>query len=408
MGAWVGADVDDGARRLIGWWTRIWCNSAISSASSKGWLTVFGDIRYSEAVARRSFKLHPHLVDRDFPAEAQAPKLPTSLPQKVLRHCDNETTTTRATSQPTSMPIGPSLPPHLAKRTRDDDDERSASPDSGDKRRRVMGPAPPPAAIGPSMPPQSRSRSSSVDSDVGPAPPPASKPARILGPAPPPAPLDERPPNPPSDDSDSSDDDFGPAPPPAGGSSYTYDDEDASRPAASAFDTDPQYSEQNKKVQRDSWMTMPPTQDDLAARMDPSKQRARKFNTGKSAGGGGGGMSAVWTETPEQKLKRLQDEAMGIAAHSNSDPSKKESRRNKAEEKNARRLKEQIDASRGKSLVEQHQDKGGKEQEDDPSKRVFDYEKDMALGTKVSHKQKREMLNKAKGFGDRFASGSYL
>lgn len=153
---------------------------------------------------------------------------------------------------------------------------------------------------------------------------------------------------------------------------------------------------------------MPPTQDDLAARMDPSKQRARKFNSGKGAGGGGGGMSAVWTETPEQKLKRLQDEAMGIAARSNSDTSKKESRRNKAEEDKARRLKEQIDASRGKSLVEQHQDKGGKEEEDDPSKRVFNYEKDMALGTQVSHKQKREMLNKAKGFGDRFASGSYL
>ena len=152
---------------------------------------------------------------------------------------------------------------------------------------------------------------------------------------------------------------------------------------------------------------MPPTQDDLA-RMDPTKMRARKFNTGKSAGGSGGGMSTIWTETPEQKLKRLQDEAMGIAAHSNSDTSKKESRRSKAEEEKARRLREQIDASRGKSLVEQHQAKSDKEKEDDPSARVFNYEKDMALGGKVSHKQKREMLNKAKGFGDRFSSGSYL
>lgn len=313
------------------------------------------------------------------------------------------------------MPIGPSLPPHLAKRARDaDDDDRSTSPESGEKRRRVLESAPrpaqppPPRTIGPSLPPQSRSRSSSEDSDVGPAPPPPSKPARVLGPAPPPAPLDERPPNPPSDDSDSSDDDFGPAPPPAG-ASYTLNEAKPSQFAKSAFDTDPQYSEENKKVQRDSWMTMPPTQDDLAARMDPTKMRARKFNTGKSAGasGGAGGMD-IWTETPEQKLKRLQDEAMGISAHSNSSTSKKESRRNREEEEKARRMREKIDASRGKSLVEAHEAKTGKEKEDDPSKRAFDYEKDMSLGGKVSHKQKREMLNKAKGFGDRFSSGSFL
>ncbi|KAF1969825.1 hypothetical protein BU23DRAFT_230686 [Bimuria novae-zelandiae CBS 107.79] len=307
------------------------------------------------------------------------------------------------------MPIGPSLPPHLAKRARDDDENGSTNPDLREKQRRVLGPAPPPPGIAPPLPPQARSRSNSVDSDLGPAPPPASKPARVLGPAPLPAPLDERPPNPLSDDSDSSDDDFGPAPPPAGGSHNVYDEEDKPRPTASAFDTDPQYNEESKQVQRDSWMTMPPTQDDLA-RMDPTKIRARKFNTGKSAGsaGGGGGMG-IWTETPEQKLKRLQDEAMGITAPSNSLSSKRESRNiYRKEEEKARKLREQIDASRGKSLVEQHQAKGAKEKEDDPSQRVFDYEKDMALGTKVSHKQKREMLDKAKGFGDRFSSGNYL
>jgi hypothetical protein len=162
-------------------------------------------------------------------------------------------------------------------------------------------------------------------------------------------------------------------------------------------------------VQRDSWMTMPPTQDDLAARMDPTKMRARKFNTGKSTANSGGaaGMN-IWTETPEQKLKRLQDEAMGISAHSNSSTSTKESRPNREDDERARRLREKIDGSRGKSLVEAHQAKAGKEKEDDPSKRTFDYEKDMSLGGKVSHKQKREMLDKAKGFSDRFSSGSFL
>lgn len=295
--------------------------------------------------------------------------------------------------------IGPTLPPHLAKRTRDDeDDDRQSSPESSDKRRRVAGPAPPP---------DSRSRSSSVDSDIGPAPPPSSKPARVVGPAPPPAPLDERPNDAPKDDddnSDSSDDDFGPAPPPPGGAQSGFD----LGSAKSAFDTEPQFAEAPKPAQRDEWMTMPPTQDDLAARMDPTKMRARKFNTGKSAGSTGG-MSSAWTETPEQKLKRLQDEALGITAPTNAAPTTSESRRNKEEEQRARKMREKIDATRGKSLVEQHQEKGiGKEKEDDPSKRAFDYEKDMAVGGMTTHKQRREMLNKSKGFSDRFSSGSYL
>jgi hypothetical protein len=226
-----------------------------------------------------------------------------------------------------------------------------------------------------------------------------------MGPAAPPAPLDERPSNPPSDDSDSSDDDFGPAPPPAG-ATYTAETYADHVPAQSAFDVDPQFAEAPKKTQRDDWMTMPPTQDDLAARLDPSKQRARKFNTGKSAGSAGG-MSSAWTETPEQKLKRLQNEAMGITTASSNATAASASGRSKEEEQRARKMREKIDASRGKSLVDQHQDKK-KIEEDDPSKRVFDYEKDMAVQGNLNHKQKREMLSKSKGFGDRFSSGSFL
>ncbi|KAF1912635.1 hypothetical protein BDU57DRAFT_559823 [Ampelomyces quisqualis] len=272
--------------------------------------------------------------------------------------------------------IGPTLPPHLAKRSRDDDADRASSPDSSDKRRRIGGPAPPPA----------------------------------VGPAPPPAPLDQRPPHPADgdSDSDSSDDDFGPAPPPAGASSPGYDHH---APAArSAFDTEPQVDEQPKKARRDDWMTMPPTQDDLAARMDPTKMRARKFNTGKSSSGGRGGMGSAWTETPEQKLKRLQDEAMGISAPSSAPAaSTHDSNKSKEEEQRARKMREKIDAARGKSLVEQHSAKGtGKEKEDDPSKRAFDYEKDMAVIGTANNKQRRDMVTKSKGFGDRFSRGNFL
>lgn len=208
-----------------------------------------------------------------------------------------------------------------------------------------------------------------------------------------------------AEDSDSSDDEFGPAPPPAGADIGSYDDD---RPVKSAFDTDAGFAEAPKRIQRDDWMTMPPTQDDLAARLDPTKQRARKFNTGKSAGGGGG-MSSAWTETPEQKLKRLQDEAMGISAPSSTTAPTQASRKSKDEERHARKMRDKIDAARGKSLVEQHSEKGtGKDKEDDPSKRAFDYEKDMAVVGTANHKQRRELLSKSKGFGDRFSSGSFL
>jgi hypothetical protein len=357
-----------------------------------------------------SFKAQ--FVDRGRRLSGSGPKL--LLPST---HCGRPLRRNISTSPPTppnlAMPsVGPTLPPHLAKRSRDEDEERASSPDSSDKRRRVAGPAPPPSAasprrtVGPSLPPNLASHSSSEDSDTGPAPPPASKARRVVGPAPPPAPLNERPPNPPQDDSDtSSDDDFGPAPPPAGANSGYNNN---TGPPKSAFDVDPHFVEEPKKAQRDDWMTMPPTQDDLAARMDPTKMRARKFNTGKSSSGGGG-MSSAWTETPEEKLKRLQDEAMGISAPATNSAPTQDSKKSKEEERRARKMREKIDAARGKSLVEQHADKGtGKEKEDDPSKRAFDYEKDMAVIGTANHKQRRELLSKSKGFSDRFASGSFL
>jgi hypothetical protein len=87
-------------------------------------------------------------------------------------------------------------------------------------------------------------------------------------------------------------------------------------------------------------MMMPPTQDGLAARMDPSKFRARKFNTGRAGGAppAVGEDNTLWTETPEQKRKRLQNEVLGVAAPATAGPAKKASR--KEDEETARRIKE--------------------------------------------------------------------
>jgi hypothetical protein len=128
----------------------------------------------------------------------------------------------------------------------------------------------------------------------------------------PPAPLEERPvepAQPQADDSSDDDDDFGPALPPTGAELLEADS------IARSQAQEEQTSKEQEKPKRDDWMTMPPEQDGLASRMDPSKLRARGFNTGKGAKAPAekGGDSSAWHETPEQKRKRLEDEMMGIS-----------------------------------------------------------------------------------------------
>ena len=79
-------------------------------------------------------------------------------------------------------------------------------------------------------------------------------------------------------------------------------------------ETGPQVS---SKSQRDEWMIVPPSNGDWSARVDPTKLKARKFNTGKGANtesqdatAGGGNK---WTETPTEKRARLEREVMGIS-----------------------------------------------------------------------------------------------
>lgn len=233
----------------------------------------------------------------------------------------------------------------------------------------------------------------------------------------PPAPLDERPSHPANavEESDSDDDDgFGPAPAPEGGKEDVDDPE--GRGAGQALQREPT---PEKKPQRDAWMTMAPQQDDLAARMDPTRRRPTGFNTGKGAtgraAGGGGGDAAAWHETAEQKQKRLADEVMGISHDASpatsigpQHPSPAAKAGDRGAGKDAAAAKKVNDA-RGPSLMEQHKVGKGKEAEDDdPSKRSFDREKDMGAAMKIGQRQREEMVKKAGGFGGKFQGGSYL
>jgi hypothetical protein len=103
-----------------------------------------------------------------------------------------------------------------------------------------------------------------------------------------------------SDSDSDSDDGFGPAPPPPSGA------------APMPVPETPEVVEA-KESQRDQWMTEPPSQSDWATKIDPTQLRNRKFNSGKSATAPKK-MDASWVETPEERMKRLQDAVMGVGS----------------------------------------------------------------------------------------------
>jgi hypothetical protein len=73
----------------------------------------------------------------------------------------------------------------------------------------------------------------------------------------------------------------------------------------------------SSKSQRDEWMIVPPSNGDWTTRVDPTKLKARKFNTGKGANAelqsATMGGENKWTETPAEKRARLEREMMGIS-----------------------------------------------------------------------------------------------
>jgi hypothetical protein len=138
-----------------------------------------------------------------------------------------------------------------------------------------------------------------------------SKQRKVIGPSlPPPREADAANSETSNDDDDDDDDDFGPSLPPSGSVKGPV----PPVPTVSTASSIPKPVE--RESQRDQWMLQPPSHSDWSSKVDPTQLRNRKFNTGKSATAPKN-MDSSWVETPEERMRRLQDTVMGVAASTN-------------------------------------------------------------------------------------------
>ncbi|KAL4887913.1 hypothetical protein BDV59DRAFT_189748 [Aspergillus ambiguus] len=237
-----------------------------------------------------------------------------------------------------------------------------------------------------------------------------SKRRKVIGPS---LPSQDESPASESESESSDDDDFGPSlPPPDGGPPGGHETTVREResPAATERASLEQARPTEVKAQRDDWMLQPPGAADWAQRVDPTKLKNRKFQTGRSATSLPEGADSSWTETPEQKMRRLQDQVMGVASHSPSEGKRhqtaasSQAMQDKVKLYKEAKAAEEVHATKSKRP---RLENSGKD-EDDPSSRAFDKEKDMSLSSTMSNAQRRELINKAADFGSRFTSGKFL
>lgn len=346
--------------------------------------------------------------------------------------------------------IGPQLPSHMQKRKRPADEEGEKTsqikkhqygpqlPDSnsnsdsdfGLANNPTIGPSNP--VLGPVAPPANPAQSDPLPS----APPPR----RVAGPALPssadnvsddPEPFQEKKNISPSllppsstlidqdfkaDSASDSDSDYGPSLP----TSASY----ARRAAQHYASVAPVHDAlENAGPKRDEWMLVPPSESSASRReVDPTRIRARKFASGPRANTTVSDpqkvSNSLWTETVAEKAKRIADEVLGRGpdpdALSNRRTQPNSGMKSRTSEAEDARVRANIAAARGPSLMESHRQSNAKkimeeEEKDDPSKRAFDREKDMAIGGRGAGAwNQKEVLKQAKNFGGRFGNGSFL
>ncbi|KAG4302249.1 hypothetical protein PCANB_001491 [Pneumocystis canis] len=159
----------------------------------------------------------------------------------------------------------------------------------------------------------------------------------------------------------------------------------------------------NKEKKRDDWMIVPPSLSDLNSR-STFNLKTRMFNTGKSTQLNDFSVQDInfWTESYEERQKRMIQEEMGIRMPSHGC--------NNLKEKNDLELnseKEKKNTGRKcLSLYEMHL-RTNRESIDDPSKRMFDREKDVLGENCMNFAKRQKIMNFSKDMS-RFSSGTYL
>ncbi|KAK9321201.1 hypothetical protein V1517DRAFT_327045 [Lipomyces orientalis] len=167
---------------------------------------------------------------------------------------------------------------------------------------------------------------------------------------------------------------------------------------------------------RDEWMTRPPSKSDWSVKQsDPLQLRPRKFLSGSSASRAGQDADRSWMETEAERKKRVAEEMMGLRRRQDDQPSVGPSLPTERDEELARQVKKYNEQNRGKSLMEQYNEglagsSGGKGKEpDDPSRRGFDYEKDIASGGRgMTSSRIQDYVKRASSMDTKFSKGRYL
>ncbi|WWC91407.1 uncharacterized protein L201_006351 [Kwoniella dendrophila CBS 6074] len=313
------------------------------------------------------------------------------------------------------MPIGPSLPPHLAHLAGGSTNSRSPSPE-------IEGPSrlPPASTLpddeeeddddyGPSLPPHLVARR--TNKAAGPT-----LPTSIAGPS-----LPTAGPSRPTtaattntaqyeEDSDDDDDVIGPMPVQSNGG-----EEESGSAVREFLEREERrrkiLEEENKpkEKKREEWMLVPPSSGVLSA-VDPLRKRPTTFS--KSTKEPENTDHSVWTETPQEKAQRLADEVAGIKRKKDKagerilsfDEEQEERRKRKRENEIRNTIQEH---SRGPSLLDQHTSKLSKKNKDDsePSA-IWDHDRDMGVtGRLLTDNERQKKIKDARGLGDRFGHG---
>jgi hypothetical protein len=140
--------------------------------------------------------------------------------------------------------------------------------------------------------------------------------------------------------SSSSDDDIGPRRGPPGtkilSNSYRVPS-DSNRASQDLLDGQPWPAASTRELQRDEWMISLPDQGTLKS----TTLRNRRFNPGRgpSCPSQTTGNMSPWTETPEQKKRRLENEVMGVQVPADADRRPPTAGMPKADRAMAKRMK---------------------------------------------------------------------